>query len=104
MALILSCKHEIPGGNSGAGPNPGPGPGPGPQPVTGQTCSPDTAYFQQQVLPIFISNCSMSGCHDAASAQHGVVLTSYASIMTTGDIEPGNPNHSKVYEKITDND
>jgi mono/diheme cytochrome c family protein len=100
MALILSCKHEIPGSDTGLNP----GPGPAPQPVPVQTCNPDTAYFQQQVLPIFISNCSMSGCHDAASAQHGVVLTSYNSIITTGDVEPGNPNHSEIYEKITESD
>jgi hypothetical protein len=97
MVLMNSCKHEIPGVD------PGPVPGPGPQPPS-VSCSPDTAYFQQQVLPIFISNCSMSGCHDAVSAEDGVVLTSYATIMSTGGIEAGDPSDSEVYEKITEYD
>ncbi|MFL5774218.1 MAG: c-type cytochrome domain-containing protein [Flavisolibacter sp.] len=102
ITVLISCKHEIPGdpinggdpGNSGGGNTP---------PATG-TCNPDSVYFQQQVLPIFISNCSLSGCHDAASHQDGVVLTSYNSIITTGDVRAGNPNNSEVYKKITDHD
>jgi hypothetical protein len=73
-------------------------------PDTGITCDPDTAYFQNDVLPLLISGCGMSGCHDAASAQEGVVLTSYQSVMSTGNIKPGNPNGSELYEKITDNE
>ncbi|MBK6963496.1 MAG: hypothetical protein IPH20_05985 [Bacteroidales bacterium] len=73
-------------------------------PDTGITCNPDTAYFQNDVLPLLISGCGMSGCHDAATAQEGVVLTSYQSVMNTGGIIPGNPNGSELYEKITDNE
>jgi mono/diheme cytochrome c family protein len=86
----------------GGGSNGGGGGGSNPPPVV--SCSPDTAYFQQQVLPIFISNCSVSGCHDAISHQDGVILTNYAQIMNTGDIRPGNPNGSEAFEKITDPD
>lgn len=98
VLFVISCKHEIPdqtgtgGGNNGNNPPPT------------VNCSPDTAYFQQQVLPIFISNCSVSGCHDNITRQDGVVLTSYNSIMSTGDIRPGNPGNSEVYEKITEHD
>lgn len=92
-AFILSCKHELPEPAGGGGTNP-----------PGAACSPDSVYFQQQVLPIFISNCSMSGCHDAASHQDGVILTSYSSIMSTGGVRPGNPTDSDLYEKITEND
>jgi mono/diheme cytochrome c family protein len=72
--------------------------------TTGIPCNPDTSYFQNDVLPILISSCAMSGCHDAASAQDGVVLISYQTVITTGDVRPGNPGNSDIYEKITDND
>lgn len=71
---------------------------------TGITCNPDTAYFQNDVLPLLISGCGMTGCHDAASAQEGVVLTSYQSVMSTAGISPGNPGSSELIEKITDDD
>ena len=93
IITALSCKHEIPVDNSPVPVNP---------PTV--TCSPDTVYFQQQVLPLIVSNCSMSGCHDAASHQDGVVLTDYNSIMNTGEVNPGNPGNSKIWEVITDND
>lgn len=64
------------------------------------TCSADTVYFQQKVLPVFISTCAMSGCHDAISKEGGVNMTSYSTIMTTGDVRPFNPNSSKVWKKI----
>lgn len=100
VVAFFSCRHEIldtpPGGGGGTG-------GGGTTPPA-QTCSSDTVYFRQQVLPIFISNCSISGCHDDASHQDGVVLTSYEKIMSTGGIRPGNPGDSEVYEKITEHD
>lgn len=103
IVTIISCKHEIPDGNTSGGVPDGTGNGNGNNPPP-SACSPDTVYFQQQVLPIFISNCALSGCHDAGSHQDGVVLTSYSSIINTGDIEPGDPSDSEVYEKITEDD
>ena len=97
--LFISCKHEIP-----VEPDAGAPGGGGNNPPANSTCSPDSVYFQQQVLPIFVSNCSLSGCHDAASHQDGVVLTSYNSIINTGRVHPGNPGNSDVYKKITDPD
>lgn len=101
---LISCKHEPlgtnppPGGGSG-----GTGGGGTGNPAT-VVCSPDTAYFQQQVLPIFISNCALSGCHDAATRQDGVQLTDYNTIISTGDVRPFNPNNSEVWERIIDTD
>lgn len=68
----------------------------------GNPCSPDTAYFRNDILPILISSCGMSGCHDASTAQDGVILTSYQSVMNTAEIVPGNPGRSKLYEVITE--
>lgn len=70
----------------------------------GRICSPDTVYFDQQILPILQSSCAFSGCHDAASAQDGVVLTNYERVMQTADIRPFRTNDSELYEVITEND
>lgn len=68
------------------------------------TCNPDSVYFDNTILPLFISNCAKSGCHDAVSAQDGIILNSYSSIINTGDIEPFNTNAGDIVEKITEND
>lgn len=79
-------------------------PPPPPDDTTGVPCDPNVVYFDQQVLPILISNCAMSGCHDAASHQDGVVLESYESVMNTADIKPFDLGDSELYEVITEND
>jgi len=98
IVSAISCKHEIPGITDS------PGSGlPGSQantPPAASTCSADTVYFQQQVLPVFISNCAMSGCHDDASHKDGIILTSYSGIMA-GGIRAGNPGKSKIYKVIS---
>jgi hypothetical protein len=92
--VVISCKHQIPGmSDMGGGGNP---------PVT-STCSADSVYFQQQILPIFVSNCAMSGCHDATSRKEGLVLTSYSGVIS-GGIRAGNPANSKIYKVITTTD
>lgn len=73
-------------------------------PGLGQPCSPDTVYFQTQILPILLSNCSMSGCHDAITQSEGVILTSYTNVMQTADVDPFNPNGSDLYKVLIDND
>lgn len=104
MGIFIACRHQTdllpgsdPGNGSGSGSGNGPGSGPG-------NCDPDKVYFQQQVLPILISNCAMSGCHDNASHQDGVILTSYQTVMATADVRPGRPENSDLYEVITDTD
>lgn len=91
ILVMISCRHELPGIND-------PGSGPADPPVS-TNCSQDSVYFQQQVLPLFISNCAQGGCHDAVSHTEGMVLTSYASIMNAG-VRKGNPSESKVYKVI----
>ncbi|MCB9265567.1 MAG: hypothetical protein H6558_11115 [Lewinellaceae bacterium] len=72
--------------------------------ATGTPCDPDVVYFELEVLPILRSNCAKSGCHDENSAQKGVILTSYESVMATGEITPFNLSRSDLYEVITEND
>jgi len=63
---------------------------------TGEIC------FERDVLPIFQSNCAMSGCHDVASHQDGYTFTSYAGILR--GVRPGDPDASKIVRMITGKD
>ncbi len=67
-------------------------------------CDPQVIYFDQDVLPILNSNCAFSGCHDAASAEDGVILESYEDVIATADVEPFNLNDSEIYEVLVDSD
>jgi hypothetical protein len=89
IALVASCKHEIPLTEEQV-------------PVTGgtQTCSSDTIYFQNKVLPLLNSSCAMAGCHDAITHKEGVNLTTYAKIISTGGVKPGNPAGSNLYKVL----
>jgi hypothetical protein len=62
------------------------------------TCSPDTVYFSQTILPLITSNCAMSGCHDAISHKEGVILTDYAHIRAYSSTT--NPAGSTLYRSI----
>ncbi len=74
-------------------------------PVGGdQPCSIDTVYFQNKVLPLIVSSCAQPGCHDPATHEEGLILTSYSNIMQSGLVRPGNPGESKLYKVIVDSD
>lgn len=68
------------------------------------SCDPDTAYFQNEVLPIFRSSCALSGCHDEETQEHDMILSSYEGIIASGHIIPGNANESEFIEVITEDD
>lgn len=66
-------------------------------------CDPEVVYFEQDVLPILQSSCGYSGCHDAATAEEGIVLVSYASMMNSEEsnlVVPGQPQNSELYEVL----
>tara|TARA_Y100000589_G_scaffold325106_1_gene362401 strand:+ start:24263 stop:24925 length:663 start_codon:yes stop_codon:yes gene_type:complete len=58
--------------------------------------------FESKILPIFISNCTMSGCHGNGSAEGGLVLDNYNGIMQ--GVKPGDAEDSDIYESITGQD
>ena len=91
LLIIASCKHDIPIRVIEP-------------PVDGgeQTCSADTVYFQNKVLPLIVSSCAKPGCHDAISRQDGIELTSYDKIMASGEVRPGDPNNSDLYEVLNE--
>lgn len=74
-----------------------------PFPGNGIPCQPGKVYFYNDILPLFVSKCAMSGCHDNGSASNGVVLTSYQSIIT-GGIVPYDPNDGDIMEAINETD
>jgi uncharacterized membrane protein len=57
----------------------------------------DTVCFEKDVLPVFQTNCSLSGCHDGSG--EGFKLTDYNSIRE--QVKPFNAKESKVYSAIT---
>lgn len=68
-------------------------------PVNLHPCNPDSVYFNMQILPILTSNCAMSGCHDVASHEDGVILTNYAYVRNSG-VSLSNPANSKLYKVL----
>jgi hypothetical protein len=87
ILLISQCRHE-----------------PEFPPISGIPCHPDTVYFERDLLPVLRSSCAKSGCHDAGTAVDGVILESYAQVMATADVRPGNPDGSDLYEVLIEDD
>lgn len=62
----------------------------------------DGVCFESSVLPIFVSECAKSGCHDAKTKEEGYVLDTYSNIIKRG-ISPGNASGSKLYKVLFEN-
>ena len=86
FSLLFSCKHEIPVA-----------PEPTPVPIDTSVC------FENDILPLFQSNCAQSGCHDGFTKQNGYQLDAYTAITATG-ISPGDASKSRIYNVITETD
>jgi hypothetical protein len=71
-------------------------------PPGGIPCDPDTVYFEMDLLPVFLSACAKSGCHDGTN-EEAPSLNDYNSIMSAG-VKPGNPGGSKIYEVLVTSD
>lgn len=97
IAVFISCKHEPPMAPGGGG---------GTDTTSNNTrpCDPDSVYFNKDILPLILQNCAKSGCHDQNSASDGVILTNYQNILSTGDVVPGNPGNSDLYDVVTETD
>jgi hypothetical protein len=54
--------------------------------------------FTGEVLPIFINNCAISGCHNGGGRESRTALNNYSDIIK--GIVPGNPNSSSLYQAI----
>lgn len=67
--------------------------------LVSSSCSPDSIYFINTILPLIASSCAMAGCHDAAAHREGIKLIDYAGIMKT--VRAGNPGKSELFQAIT---
>lgn len=70
--------------------------------LSGSTCvkkvGNKSVYFNEDILPIFVSNCAQSGCHNAVNKKEGYDFTSYEGIMK--GVVAGHPLRSEVYTVI----
>jgi uncharacterized membrane protein len=81
LIFISSCKHDPPPS------------------TTGDIC------FESEILPIFVTRCAVTGCHDANTAAEGIVLDSYSNIMAVHEgIVPYKSDESEVVEAIFETD
>jgi len=105
VLALAACVHEPPfppegpivddGGNGGGG-------GEEPEPIV---CDPNTVYFEQQVLPLLISNCAVPGCHNQPTDDNDdIEITSYSSLMASDIIRLNDPLDSDLWEAINEAD
>ncbi|TXI82618.1 MAG: hypothetical protein E6Q44_01390 [Flavobacteriales bacterium] len=98
VVVLGGCVHEPllmpdePDGGNGQG-------------GSGGTCDPDSVFFDQQVLPLLVSNCAVPGCHNTATDDNrGIEITSYATLMNSDIIRVADPLDSDLWEVINDPD
>jgi len=73
--------------------------------VKSDTCSFDTVYFVNDILPIFVSKCGGSLCHSqGATNEEDVFLYDYDQIMEHGKIKPFKPDDNEIIEVVTETD
>jgi hypothetical protein len=82
---LQSCNHSSPITSDGIATDP-------------NTVFSDTIYFDSQIMPLMVSSCAYSGCHDAASKRHGVDLSTYSKIISTAEVVAGKPERSELYK------
>ncbi|MCX6280698.1 MAG: hypothetical protein NTU51_01910 [Bacteroidetes bacterium] len=92
LILISSCHHNA--DLSVAPPKP---PAPGPE----FKCSHDTIYYRNSVLPVILSGCAKTGCHDEATHKAGHNLTNYSGIISL--VTPFDPQSSTLYVVLFSN-
>ena len=95
LGIIFACQNDK---NTPLPIKPGETPGTTTPPTTNVVCNPDTVYFKQKILPLIVSNCAMSGCHDAISKKDGVILTDYTNIIK--EVSTKNPTSSELYTSL----
>jgi len=57
------------------------------------------ACFTRDILPVLVSRCASTGCHDDITHAEGLIYSSYSTTMTS--VVAGNPGSSKLYQVIT---
>lgn len=88
VILLQQCKHEPILKKNGT-----------PGDTTNQTPEDTTICFERDILPLFVTNCAKSGCHDAITHEEGLRLYTYDGIKAKGII-PGDAANSKILKEI----
>jgi hypothetical protein len=99
LSAVAACKHQpelVIVENLGNGGNPDT------LTINPHPCDPDSVYFNSQVLPILVSNCAMTDCHDAITAEDDIRLYSYAALMGSDIVTPGDAGDSDMIEVLTE--
>lgn len=65
--------------------------------IVPNTTTGDQVCFNTQILPLIVSNCATSGCHDSKTRADGYDLTGYKTITAKG-INTSKPTSSKLYQ------
>lgn len=77
-------------------------------PVTkSDTCSFDTVYFKNDILPIFLAKCGGTECHSQGAdpdINEDVFLYDYDNIMESGKIKEFKPDDNEIIEVVTETD
>lgn len=95
--MVAACSHKT---NTPAPANTGGGNNNGTN--NGNNNGADTGIcFTRDILPIFVSNCAIPGCHDAVTRTEGFQFTDYNSIVSK-EFVPGNAEATELFEKITE--
>jgi len=89
LIFTSSCHHDA--DLSIAPPKP-------PPPGSEFKCSHDTIYFRNFVLPVIISGCTKSGCHDETTQRADLFLGSYEGISSL--VNPFDPQGSELYKVL----
>lgn len=85
---LVACKHDLPKPAGAATTD-----------TTTHAVSDTGICFERDILPVFITYCTRSGCHDAQTQPDGYNFTSYESIISKG-IVTGNAKASLIYKDI----
>lgn len=56
--------------------------------------------FQNDILPVLVSSCGITGCHDQTTHKEGYTITSYANVMSNL-VVAGSPTTSRLYTSIS---
>ncbi len=72
-----------------------------PDSTFGTPCDTNVVYFSQDILPLLVSNCAKSGCHNTQSHKEGVITDTYQGVLRI--VKPGNVNGSKLISAIKSN-
>ncbi|HMQ60134.1 MAG TPA: hypothetical protein PKE06_05655 [Flavilitoribacter sp.] len=57
-----------------------------------------TVYFEEDVFPLIVTNCTKSGCHNAVDREQGYDFTTYNGIMTA--VKAGDYKGSPLYTSL----